>query len=234
MKRTYEINELAKEESWRMFRIMGEFVDGFDALSRVQPAVTIYGSARIKPHHPLYAQAQEIGRGLAKAGFSVFTGGGPGVMAAANQGAREVGGNSIGLSIKLNSLEEAPNPFTTLTLSFRYFFVRKVMLVRYATAFVLMPGGLGTMDEFFETLTLIQTGKIKPFPVILFGSEYWKGLLGWMHEAIIGKGFLTQGGLKRLYITDDPTEAVSLAERLCRGGRRRAPLAKRLAEEAQL
>lgn len=226
MKRTYEINELAKEESWRMFRIMGELVDGFDMLSRFQPAVSIYGSARIKPDHPLYAQAQEIGGGLARAGFSVFTGGGPGVMAAANKGALEAGGNSIGLSIRLNSDREPPNPFTTLTLSFRYFFVRKVMLVRYATAFVLMPGGLGTMDEFFETLTLIQTEKIKPFPVILFGSEYWNGLLEWMRQSMIGEGFLERGGLKRLYITDDPAETVSLVERLCRRGRRRAPMTK--------
>ena len=223
MKRTYEINELAKEESWRMFRIIGEFVDGFDVLSQFQPAVSIYGSARVPPEHPLYAQAREIGRGLARAGFSVFTGGGPGLMAAANQGAMEAGGNSIGLFIKLNN-DETPNPYTTLSLTFRYFFVRKVMLVRYATAFVLMPGGLGTMDEFFETLTLIQTRKIKPFPIILFGSEYWHDLLKWMERAMIGNGFIKPEDLRRLSVTDDPAEAVARVVRWYYRGRRRAPV----------
>ena len=221
MRRTYEINELAKEESWRMFRIMGEFVDGFDVLSQFQPAVTIYGSARIKEDHLVYAQAREIGGGLARAGFSVFTGGGPGVMAAANQGAKEERGNSIGLFIRLNS-QEAPNPFTTLSLSFRYFFVRKVMLVRYATAFILMPGGLGTMDELFETLTLIQTQRIRPFPVILFGSQYWNGLLEWMRKDMIGDRFIKPEDLKRLVITDDPAETVAVVERWYRKGHRKA------------
>lgn len=227
MARAYEINALAKEESWRMFRIMGEFVEGFDALSRFQPAVSVYGSARVRPSHPLYAQAREIGERLAKAGFSVFTGGGPGLMAAANRGALEAGGNSIGLFIKLDGAE-APNPFTSLSLSFHYFFVRKVMLVKYATAFVLLPGGLGTQDEFFETLTLIQTGKIRPFPVILFGSAYWNGLLDWMRHSMIESGFIRPADLKRLTVTDDPAECVSLVERWYRRGLRQRELTEKL------
>lgn len=209
MKRRYEINELAKEESWRMFRIMGEFVEGFDALAPYQPAVTIYGSSRVKPGHPLYAQAEEIGRGLARAGFVVITGGGPGLMEAANKGAREAGGASIGLSIKLND-EEAPNPYTTLNLSFRYFFVRKVMLVKYATAFVLLPGGFGTLDELFETLTLVQSGKIRPFPLILFGSRYWEGLQAWMRSHLVDNGFISPQETQLLSVTDQPQQVVEL------------------------
>lgn len=207
MKRHYEINELAKEESWRMFRIMGEFVEGFDALAPYHPAVTIYGSSRVKPGHPLYAQAEEIGRRLAKAGFVVITGGGPGLMEAANKGALEAGGTSIGLSIKLDS-GELPNPYTTLTLGFRYFFVRKVMLVKYATAFVLLPGGFGTLDELFETLTLVQSGKIKPFPLILFGSSYWEGLLGWLQGNLVGNGFISAEDTRLLSVTDRPEQVV--------------------------
>jgi hypothetical protein len=167
----YEINEMAKEESWRMFRIMGELVEGFDRLSGIEPAVSIYGSARVKADDEIYKNAEEIAYRLGKMGFSIITGGGPGVMEAANKGATRAGVNSIGLNIILPE-QQALNTFTTKTLSFNHFFVRKVMLVKYATAFVIMPGGLGTLDELTEILTLIQTHKIKPFPVVLFNSMY--------------------------------------------------------------
>ena len=174
----YEINDMAKEESWRLFRIMGEMVEGFDGLSGVEPAVTIYGSARIKPDDELYAQTVEISHRLGELGFSIITGGGPGIMEAANKGAAEAGAKSVGLNIEL-PVEQVCNVYATKVITFKHFFVRKVMLVKYATAFVIMPGGLGTMDELTEVLTLIQTHKIKPFPVILMtvfsGKVFWNG-----------------------------------------------------------
>ena len=179
MQQEYEINELAKEESWRMFRIIGELVEGFDRLSGIEPAVTIYGSARIKPGEELYAKTEEIARRLGENGFSIITGGGPGVMEAANKGALEAGVKSVGVNIELPE-EQASNPYSSISLSLRHFFVRKVLLVKYATAFIIMPGGLGTLDEVTEVLTLMQTHKIKPFPVILFGNNYWKGFLPWL------------------------------------------------------
>ncbi|MEW6408848.1 MAG: TIGR00730 family Rossman fold protein, partial [Nitrospirota bacterium] len=179
MKRDYDINELSKEESWRMFRIIGEFVEGFDALSKVTPAVTIFGSSRVVEGDTVYDAARKIARDLACKGFTIISGGGPGVMEAASRGASEAGGKSVGLNIAL-SMEQVPNPYNSITLNFHYFFVRKVMLVKYATAFVLLPGGYGTLDEFFETITLIQTKKIKPFPVILVGKSYWRELVDWM------------------------------------------------------
>ena len=175
----YEINQLEKEESWRMFRILGEFVEGFDALSRITPAVTVFGSARTRPGEFAYDAAEAIGREVAAAGFTVITGGGPGVMEAACKGAIAAGGKTVGLNIEL-PMEQKPNPYATISLHFHYFFVRKVMLVKYATAFVLLPGGFGTIDELFETVTLIQTHKIRPFPVILVGQDYWRGLLDWL------------------------------------------------------
>jgi len=172
----YEINEMAKEESWRMFRIMGELVEGFDTLSGVEPAVSIYGSARVQPGDELYARTEEVARRLGESGFSIITGGGPGVMEAANKGALAAGVTSVGLNIELPE-EQNPNPYTTKSITFHHFFVRKVMLVKYAIAFVIMPGGLGTLDEVTEVLTLIQTFKIRPFPVILFDNQYWSGFL---------------------------------------------------------
>jgi len=172
MLKEYEINELAKEESWRMFRIIGELVEGFDTLTGIEPAVTIYGSARLKESDPLYAQTEEIAYQLGKLGFSIVTGGGPGAMEAANKGAQRAGVESVGLNIDL-PVEQAGNPYTTKSMSFHHFFARKVMLVKYATAFVIVPGGLGTLDELTEVLTLIQTMKIKPFPVIILNSRYW-------------------------------------------------------------
>ena len=175
----YEINELAKEESWRMFRIIGELVEGFDKLSGVEPAVTIYGSARLSPRQKLYTQTVDLAYQLGRKGFSIITGGGPGVMEAANKGALKAGAPSIGLNVELPE-EQAPNVYTTKSITFSHFFARKVMLVKYATAFIIIPGGLGTLDELTEVLTLMQTHKMRPFPVILFNSSYWKGFLDWL------------------------------------------------------
>jgi predicted Rossmann-fold nucleotide-binding protein len=189
----YEINQLKKEESWRMFRIIGEFVEGFDSLADIEPAVTIYGSSLMKADNKWYAQTEEIAFKLGQAGFNIMTGGGPGVMEAANKGAREAGVKSI---------------YSGITITFHHFFVRKVMLVKYATAFVIMPGGLGTMDELTEVLTLMQTQKIKPFPVILVSSEYWCGLLDWLKDTALARGFISEGEYEMARILDDPTEVV--------------------------
>jgi uncharacterized protein (TIGR00730 family) len=207
MRQEYEINELAKEDSWRMFRIIGELVEGFDRLSGIEPAVSIYGSARIKPGDELYARTEEIARRLGEIGFSIITGGGPGVMEAANKGAHEAGAKSVGVNIELPE-QQIPNPYTSITLSIHHFFVRKVLLVKYATAFVIMPGGLGTLDELTEVLTLMQTHKIKPFPVILFGSGYWKGFLEWLRICTLAKGYISEEDLDLLRLCDDTDEVV--------------------------
>jgi hypothetical protein len=211
MRRRYEINELAREESWRMFRIMGEFVEGFDALAHVENAVTIYGSARAKPGDPIYKLGEELGRELAARGYTVITGGGPGVMEAANKGAFEQGGESVGLNIYLPE-EQETNPYLTISLDFRYFFVRKVMLVKYATAFVLLPGGFGTLDELFETATLIQTHRIKPFPVFLMGRDYWQGLLDWLSREAVGQGYLSPEDLEIFQVVEEPREVAPAIE----------------------
>ena len=205
----YEINKLEKQDSWRMFRIIGEFVDGFDALPDYLPAVTVYGSARIGEESPYYEMSRKLGQALVKEGFTVITGGGPGVMESANRGAFESGGRSIGLNVEL-PMEQKPNPFLSLSLSFRYFFVRKVMLVKYATAFILLPGGFGTLDEFFETMTLIQTRKIKPFPVVLLGQDYWQGLLDWMKERMVGEDMISPDDMHLFHVTDSVEEAMAL------------------------
>lgn len=210
MQPTYEIDELAKEESWRMFRILGEFVEGFDHLSRMQPAVTIYGSARAKPGDKLYGLTEEIARGFAQRGFSIITGGGPGVMEAANKAAKEVGVPSVGLHIELP--DQAPNLYATLSIHFHYFFVRKVMLVKYASAFILMPGGWGTLDETFETLTLIQTKKIRPFPVILVGSDYWGGLVNWMKQTLVANNLISAVDLGLFSVVDEPQQVFNAFE----------------------
>lgn len=204
----YIINDLRKEESWRMFRIMGEFIEGFDALAGLVPAVTVYGSAQISETDPMFKKGEDLGRRLAQAGYAVITGGGPGVMAAANKGAFEAGGVSVGLTIDLPT-EQPRNAFHTLTLHFHHFFVRKVMLVKYATAFVLMPGGYGTLDEFFETVTLIHTRKIRPFPVFLLGTEYWEGLMGWLSGYTLANGYLDPEGLRCVEMVDDPADIVA-------------------------
>jgi len=205
----YEINELAKEESWRLFRIIGELVEGFDKLSGIEPAITIYGSSRSQPEQDDYEKAREIARLLGEHGFSIITGGGPGAMEAANRGAQEAGAKSVGLNVVLPE-EQVLNTYASLSISFNHFFVRKVMLVKYSTAFVIMPGGLGTLDELTEVLTLIQTSKIKPFPVILFNSSYWQGFLDWMRNCSLACGYISESDLKLLRLSDKPSEVVEI------------------------
>jgi uncharacterized protein (TIGR00730 family) len=208
----YEINQLAKEESWRMFRILGEFVTGFDKLSGIEPAVTIYGSARLKADDELYAETEEIALRLGQAGFSIVTGGGPGVMEAANKGACRAGVTSVGLNIKLPE-EQAANIYATKSITFDHFFTRKVMLVKYATAFVIMPGGLGTLDELTEVLTLMQTFKIRPFPVILFGGEFWNGFLDWLRSPVLANGFISEGDFALVRVCESPEEIVEAIQK---------------------
>src|SRR5258706_10446646 len=197
-------------ESWRIFRIMAEFVEGFESLSQLGTAVTIFGSARTRPEEPDYQAAELTGRLLAKAGFGVITGGGPGIMEAANKGALEAGGQSVGCNITLPQEQEA-NRYQTISLDFHYFYVRKVMFVKYASAFVCFPGGYGTLDEFFETLTLVQTLKIEAFPIILFGSAYWGGLVEWMRKTLRPR-FLDPEDLDIFRVVDDPEEVVQLVK----------------------
>jgi hypothetical protein len=194
-------------ESWRVFRIMGEFVEGFDELTRLGPAVSIFGSARTSPEDPLYSECVRTARLLGEAGFSIITGGGPGMMEAANRGAQQARACSVGLNIEL-PFEQDDNHFTDLSIDFRYFFVRKTMFVKYAQAFVIFPGGFGTLDELFESLTLIQTDKIRHFPLVLFGSDYWKGLVEWLEGVVREEGKISPGDMNLLHITDSPREVV--------------------------
>ena len=192
-----------------MFRILSEFVEGFDTLSGLrQPAVTMYGSARTDAEHPDYKKACDLAEKLAQAGYAVITGGGPGIMEAANRGAAAAGGLSIGLNIDLPH-EQAANEYVNLPLAFRYFFVRKVMFMKYSTAFICFPGGFGSLDELFESLTLIQTRKIKPFPIVLVGSTFWGGLVAWMRERLLFDGKITEDDLRLLVVIDDVEEIVS-------------------------
>ncbi|RJX31656.1 MAG: TIGR00730 family Rossman fold protein [Desulfarculus sp.] len=203
----YVIDALSAKESWRMFRIISEFVDAIDAMSQVPKGVTIFGSGRVLPGSMEYTLAEEMGRRLAEAGFSVITGGGGGVMEAGNKGATEAGGHSVGLNIEL-PFEQRPNPYANVRLSFRYFFVRKVIFVKYSVAYIVMPGGYGTLDELSEALTLIQTKRIRPFPVVLMGSEYWQGLVEWIKEKHLGGGKISPEDLDYFRVMDDPAEVV--------------------------
>jgi hypothetical protein len=196
-------------DAWRVFRIMGEFVEGFDTLGGIGPAVSIFGSARTLPDHPEYAAAQETARRLAAAGFTIITGGGPGVMEASNRGATEAGGESVGCNIEL-PFEQGMNRYVEIAVNFRYFFVRKMMFVKYAEAFVIFPGGFGTMDELFESLTLIQTGKVRNFPVVLFGCEYWQGLLDWLRGSMLEGEKILAEDLSLLTVTDSPEYAARI------------------------
>lgn len=209
MAERYEINQLEKEESWRLFRIIGELVEGFDKLSGIEPAVTVYGASRLKPQSEAYEKAREIARLLGSEGFNIITGGGPGAMEAANLGAQEAGVKSAGLNIELPT-EQVCNAFANITLTFNHFFARKVMLVKYSTAFVIMPGGMGTLDELTEVLTLIQTHKIKPFPVILFGSAFWQGFLDWLRKESLAEGYITEDDFMLLRVSDEPKEVVDI------------------------
>ncbi|HEU5327574.1 MAG TPA: TIGR00730 family Rossman fold protein [Thermomicrobiales bacterium] len=199
--------DFTSSDPWRVLRIQGEFVHGFDALAHISPAVTVFGSARIDEHDAYYAKAVIVGRLLAEQGFAVITGGGPGIMEAANRGAREGGGQSIGCNIELPH-EQGTNAYVDLSINFRYFFVRKTMFMKYAEGFVIFPGGFGTMDELFEALTLIQTGKVRDFPLVLFGLDYWRGLLDWMRERMLVERKIDADDLNLLIPTDDPAEAV--------------------------
>lgn len=209
----YRLDTFDAGDSWRLFKIMAEFVEGFDTLSAVEPAVSIFGSARTKPEDPYYRLTVDIAKRLAGAGYSVITGGGPGIMEAANRGAAEGGGVSVGLNIDL-PYEQKPNPYANVPLDFKYFFVRKVMFIKYAMAFICMPGGFGTLDEMFEALTLIQTRRIKAFPIILVGKEFWSGLAHWLEERVLGMGNIDKGDLFAFSIMDDPEEIVAYIRRM--------------------
>jgi len=214
VEKQYVIDDLSAQEPWRIFKIIAEFVDGFETLADIQPAVTVFGSARVQEDDPVYKVGRQVGLLLAEAGFSVITGGGPGTMEAANRGAAEAGGKSVGLRIQLPQ-EQAANPYAKITVDFRYFFIRKVMFVKYAVAYVILPGGFGTMDELFEALTLIQTMRIKPFPVVLLDKAYWKDLVSWIRKTMHGKyGAIGPRDLEILQVFDDPEEAVALIKRI--------------------
>ena len=207
------IEELSHHaDPWRVLRILSEFVEGFDALNEVGPAITVFGSARAADDDPYYAAGVKLGASLAKRGFAVITGGGPGIMEAVNKGCHEAGGLSVGCNIELPH-EQSLNKYVDLGVEFRYFFVRKNMFVKYARGFVIFPGGFGTLDELFESLTLAQTGKIEHFPIVLFGTPYWKGLIDWMKESVLGSGAIAADDLKLMTMTDDPDEAAEMATR---------------------
>lgn len=201
------LSDFTRTDPWRVLRIMGEFIEGFDSLSFIDKGVTIFGSARTSPEDPMYKAAEETAALLAKAGYAVITGGGPGIMEAANKGAREAGGRSIGCNIEL-PFEQGANPYVDTLVNFRYFFVRKTMFIKYASAFIIFPGGFGTLDELFEAITLIQTGKIYQFPVILFGRHYWAGLLRWLNSRVLAERKISSGDLDLMILTDDPHEAA--------------------------
>ncbi len=202
-----QLEKLYIQDTWRVFRIISEFVEGFEELAALGDCVTIFGSARTKEVHPDYKLARTIGRELVKAGYGVITGGGGGIMEAANRGAAEAGGTSVGLNINL-PFEQKPNPYADIQIEFRYFFVRKVMFVKYARAFVILPGGFGTLDELFESLTLIQTFKISRFPVVLVGKEYWSGLYEWIKNTMLKQGKISEDDLLLFTITDDAESVV--------------------------
>ncbi|WP_375423278.1 TIGR00730 family Rossman fold protein [uncultured Friedmanniella sp.] len=202
-------NEWLHSDPWRVLRIQAEFVEGFGTMSELGPAISVFGSARTKPDDPFYAAAELIGRRLAEAGRAVITGGGPGIMEAANRGASGAGGVSVGLGIEL-PMESGLNPYVNLGINFRYFFVRKTMFVKYAQGFVVMPGGFGTLDELFESLTLVQTRKVTSFPVVLFGRAYWQGLLDWLSGSALSEGTISPRDLDLVHLTDDVDEAIEL------------------------
>jgi len=202
----------AAGEAWRLFRIMSEFVEATERMDEIRPAVSVFGSARVPAGHPYYALAEKTSRLLSDAGFSVVSGGGPGIMEAVNRGCHEAGGLSVGCNIELPS-EQSLNKYVDLGVEFRYFFVRKNMFVKYARGFVIFPGGIGTLDELFESLTLAQTGKIEHFPIVLYGKSYWKGLISWMKKVLLSAGAIAASDLELLSFTDDPEEAAEMATR---------------------
>ena len=211
VEKQYLLDEMELSESWRLFKIIGEFVDGVEAMHDLGPAVSIFGSARIRPEHPYYQKTREIAGMLAENGFAVITGGGGGVMEAANKGAAEKNGKSVGMNIIL-PMEQTPNPYANIRLQFHYFFVRKVMFVKYAFAYIIMPGGFGTLDELFEAVTLIQTHRIKPLPVILFGTRFWSGLIDWIKSRLVEEKTISQNDLNIIHITDDMDEVLRIVQ----------------------
>jgi uncharacterized protein (TIGR00730 family) len=210
--RQYIVDDLTKDDTWRMFNILAEFVEGFDVLPEVYPAVTIFGSSRSHPNSVNYKTTKTVARLLVESGFNVISGGGPGVMEAANKGAAEAGGKSVGLHIHLPQ-EQKANKYANVRLDFKYFFIRKVMFVKYAVAYVIMPGGFGTLDELFEALTLIQTKRIKSFPVILIDSQYWQGLIDWINGTLIKEKAISESDLDIMTVVDTPEEAVRIIKR---------------------
>ncbi len=213
MEKQFLIDDLKIGESWRLFKIMGEFVEGVEALHNIGPAVSIFGSARIKPTDPIYKQAEEIAARFVQNNFAVITGGGGGVMAAANKGAAEAGGTSVGLNINL-PYEQKPNRYANIKLEFDYFFIRKVMFVKYAHAYIILPGGFGTLDELFEAVTLIQTRRIKPLPVILVDSHYWSGLIDWIKSRLLTEKRISAENADILQVMDDPEEIVHTVKKV--------------------
>lgn len=207
-----EKEDFTREDPWRIFRIMSEFVEGFEVLSKLDKAVSIFGSARTKPNDPHYKLGEEVAYHMAKAGYAVITGSGPGLMEAANKGAKRGGGHSIGLNIHI-PCEQKPNQYVDTLLDFRYFFIRKVMFVKYAKAFVILPGGYGTLDEFFEAINLIQTARIPKFPVVLFNSRYWEGLLVWLKDVVLKHGNISKSDLDIFTLVDEPKEVAEVVKR---------------------
>jgi uncharacterized protein (TIGR00730 family) len=203
------MEDLAKSDTWRVFRIMAELVEGFEALNNIGPAVTIFGSARLQPGSLYYNKCLKVAEALAKDGFAIISGGGPGIMEAANKGAQNANGTSVGLNIAL-PMEQAPNNFQDIKVEFRYFFVRKLMFVKYAVGYIIFPGGFGTMDEMFEALTLIQTKKIRGFPVVLVGREYWHELIDWMKKTVLVIGNISPEDLDLLHVVDEPDEVCDI------------------------
>ena len=203
------MEDLSKSETWRVFRIMAELVEGFEALNDIGPAVTMFGSARLKPGSPYYNKCLKVAENLAKEGFAVISGGGPGIMEAANKGAQNANGISVGLNIEL-PMEQNANAYQDVRVEFRYFFVRKLMFVKYAVGYVIFPGGFGTMDELFEALTLIQTNKIRSFPVVLVGREYWQGLIDWMKKSVLAMGNISPEDIELMHIVDEPEEVCAI------------------------
>ncbi len=213
MEKQFLIDDLKIGETWRMFKIIGEFVEGIDTLHDLGPAVTIFGSARVKPKDPVYKKAEEIAALFVKNNFAVITGGGGGIMEAANKGAAKAGGTSVGLNIIL-PFEQKPNRFANIKLDFKYFFIRKVMFIKYATAYIIMPGGFGTLDEMFEAVTLVQTQRIKPFPIILVGSDYWAGLIDWIKVRLLQEKRISPEDLDVIQVMDSPEEIVKSVQRV--------------------
>jgi uncharacterized protein (TIGR00730 family) len=213
MEKQFIVDDLSIGEAWRLFKIMGEFVEGFDTLNDIGPAVSFFGSARIKPSDSIYKKTEKMAKLFVENHFAVITGGGGGVMEAANKGATEAGGTSVGLNIIL-PFEQKPNSFANVQLDFKYFFIRKVMFVKYASAYIILPGGFGTLDELFEAVTLVQTHRIKPFPLILVGSDYWTGLIDWIKTKLLSEKRISQEDIEILQVMDEPEEIVKAVQKV--------------------